>query len=98
MSKPPPPPKAPPKAPPAPKAPAPGGGGEPKAQPKALLGSIEGFKKGGLKKVQTVDKSGPLLEKPKNGGGGGGPLNIPMAAPGGPPGRKNAPAPPSAGK
>ena len=28
---------------------------------KDLLGSIEGFKKGNLKKANTVDKSGPVL-------------------------------------
>ena len=58
-----------PKAPPAPKAPAApkpsGGGGSGRG---ALLDSIQGFKKGGLKKAETVDKSGPVGV----GGGGGG--------------------------
>ena len=35
-----------------------------------LLKSIEGFKKGGLKKAETVDKSGPAIVAPKPGGGG----------------------------
>merc|ERR1712137_108776 len=34
-----------------------------------LLNSIEGFKKGGLKKAQTVDKSGPAVAKPSSSGG-----------------------------
>ena len=52
----------PPPPPPAPGPPPPG-----KMPPKAaggrkdLLGSIEGFKKGKLKKAETVDKSGPAL-------------------------------------
>lgn len=37
----------------------------------ALLGSIQGFKKGGLKKTVTVDKSAPVLTAEKGGGGGG---------------------------
>src|SRR5690606_6754787 len=37
----------------------------------ALLSSIEGFKKGGLKKTQTNDRSSPVLGKGDSGGGGG---------------------------
>ena len=36
--------------------------GPPMAKPKGLLDSIEGFKKGGLKKTKTVDKSAPAIE------------------------------------
>jgi len=37
-----------------------------------LLSSINGFKKGALKKAVTVDKSKPFIEGKSNGGGGGG--------------------------
>jgi len=50
------PPKAPPKGPPPAKSPA------PKAERKALLSSIEGFK-GGLKKAVTNDRSAPVFKK-----------------------------------
>ena len=46
--------------------------GPPMAKPKGLLDSIEGFKKGGLKKTKTVDKSAPAIVKESSGGGGGG--------------------------
>eukprot|EP01088_Endostelium_zonatum_P019263 TRINITY_DN656_c0_g1_i1.p1 TRINITY_DN656_c0_g1~~TRINITY_DN656_c0_g1_i1.p1 ORF type:complete len:329 (-),score=160.66 TRINITY_DN656_c0_g1_i1:40-1026(-) len=45
------------------------GGGDTRG---ALLASIEGFSKGGLKKSKTVDKSGPQTTTPKPSGGGGG--------------------------
>jgi hypothetical protein len=38
----------------------------------ALLSSINGFNKGGLKKAKTVDKSAPVVSKDSGGGGGGG--------------------------
>eukprot|EP01122_Echinamoeba_exundans_P001531 TRINITY_DN11568_c0_g1_i1.p1 TRINITY_DN11568_c0_g1~~TRINITY_DN11568_c0_g1_i1.p1 ORF type:complete len:515 (+),score=175.66 TRINITY_DN11568_c0_g1_i1:296-1840(+) len=44
----------------------------PSGERNALLGSIQGFKKGGLKKTVTVDKSAPVLTADKGGGGGGG--------------------------
>jgi hypothetical protein len=37
------------------------GGAAPAAGRGALLSSIEGFSKGGLKKAKTVDKSAPIL-------------------------------------
>lgn len=46
----------------------------PTGERKDLLSSISKFKKGGLKKAQTVDKSGPRLDLTKDekkGGGGG---------------------------
>ena len=63
---PPPPPSAPPPPPPSapipPPAPAPGSGsGNPTAARTALLGSINNFKKSGLKKAVTVDKSKPKI-------------------------------------
>jgi len=67
----PPPPPGPPGPPPPPKAPAPKanapkiGGSEPTENRGALLSSISGFSKGGLKKTVTVDKSGPLLKEEK---------------------------------
>jgi PX domain-containing protein kinase-like protein len=51
----------PPKPPAAPKAPPPPAAGRKEPGRGALLGSIEGFKKGGLKKTVTVDKSAPVL-------------------------------------
>jgi hypothetical protein len=38
----------------------------------ALLSSINGFSKAGLKKAKTVDKSAPIVSKEPAGGGGGG--------------------------
>ncbi|KAJ6235557.1 vasodilator-stimulated phosphoprotein [Anaeramoeba flamelloides] len=53
-----------------------GGGPPPKQGGKArnaLLDSIQGFSKNGLKKAETNDRSGPnVSNKPKSGGGGGG--------------------------
>ncbi|KAJ6250095.1 vasodilator-stimulated phosphoprotein [Anaeramoeba flamelloides] len=53
-----------------------GGGPPPKQGGKprnALLDSIQGFSKGGLKKAETNDRSNPNVDnKPKSGGGGGG--------------------------
>jgi len=37
----------------------------------ALLSSINGFNKGGLKKAKTVDKSAPIVSKDSSSGGGG---------------------------
>lgn len=69
---PPPPPGGPP-PPPAPAAKV--GGAAPAAGRGALLSSIEGFSKGGLKKAKTVDKSAPILKTEKTPpGGGGGPM------------------------
>jgi len=58
---PPPPPKAPKVSAPAPKV----GGSEPAENRGALLSSISGFSKGGLKKTVTVDKSSPLIKEEK---------------------------------
>jgi len=69
MSKAPPPPGG-------PKGPPPGGPppSATKPAPKALLGSIEGFKKGGLKKAVTNDRSSPILKTEKTPPGGGMPM------------------------
>jgi len=63
-----------PPAPPVPAAPPVGNFSPPPAKAperKGLLNSIEGFKKGGLKKTVTVDKSKPMIEPEKGSGGGG---------------------------
>jgi hypothetical protein len=49
-----------------------------------LLNSIEGFKKGGLKKVdksEIRDNSAPILKVDKKPGGPGGPMGMPMMLP-----------------
>lgn len=74
----------PPSAPGPPPAPAPGakpaGGGAGRG---ALLNSIQGFKKGGLKKAETVDKSAPVVGKSGGGGGSSGGSSGGGGAPGG---------------
>jgi hypothetical protein len=74
---PPPPPGPPPPGPPPPPAAPAGkiGGGDPSQNRGALLSSIEGFSKGGLKKTVTNDRSAPVTKNspaPAGGGGGGG--------------------------
>lgn len=46
---------------------------EPSGERNALLSSISNFKKGGLKKAQTNDRSTPILTKDKGSSGGGAP-------------------------
>jgi len=72
----PPPPPPPPAAPPPPTASAPPAMTKDRG---ALLSSIEGFKKGKLKKAQTVDKSGPVLSNKPTAA-------APAVSPGGAPG------------
>lgn len=101
MSRAPPPPKPPAKGGPPPPPPGPKGGkgppppppgpassgAAPAPKPKALLNSIEGFKKGGLKKVdksEIKDSSAPVLKAEKKGPGGamgGPPMGMPMMLP-----------------